>query len=282
MRRIREMAAITWVLGGGRLSITLRIAPPIIIFEVMSMDSFISWIGGKKLLRKKIMGLFPENFERYIEVFGGAGWVLFAKDKHADMEVYNDVNGELVNLFRCVKHHPEALQKELEYSLISREQFFECRDIPGSTDIQRAAKFFLLVKNSYGTDLRSFGCRGRDLDKAIERLPEVNKRLSRTVIENKDFESLIKTYDRAEALFYLDPPYYEAEKYYPDRFNPDDHARLRSTLENIKGRFILSYNDCDYVRELYKAYGIIEVERQHNLLTRKRPARYKELIIKNY
>ena len=72
------------------------------------MNSFISWIGGKKLLRKKIMEQFPEDFDRYIEVFGGAGWVLFGKEKHADMEVYNDLNGDLVNLFRCVKYHPDA------------------------------------------------------------------------------------------------------------------------------------------------------------------------------
>lgn len=50
------------------------------------MNSFISWIGGKKLLKRKIMEQFPKNFDRYIEVFGGAGWVLFDKEKHADMK----------------------------------------------------------------------------------------------------------------------------------------------------------------------------------------------------
>lgn len=74
------------------------------------MNSFISWIGGKKLLRKKILEQFPAEYDRYIEVFGGAGWVLFGKEQKG-MEVYNDINGELVNLYRCVKYHPEALQK---------------------------------------------------------------------------------------------------------------------------------------------------------------------------
>ena len=64
-----------------------------------SMNSFISWIGGKKLLRNEIVKRFPETFGRYVEVFGGAGWVLFFKDKHAEMEVYNDADGDLVNLF---------------------------------------------------------------------------------------------------------------------------------------------------------------------------------------
>ncbi len=66
------------------------------------MDSFLSWIGGKKLLRKEIVNRFPEKIDRYIEVFGGAAWVLFYKDKHANFEVYNDYNSELVNIFRCV------------------------------------------------------------------------------------------------------------------------------------------------------------------------------------
>ena len=86
------------------------------------MNSFISWIGGKKLLRKHIMEQFPDQvaYNRYIEVFGGAGWLLFSRDKHASMEVFNDVNGELINLYRVVKYHPEPLQKEMEWLLMSR------------------------------------------------------------------------------------------------------------------------------------------------------------------
>lgn len=81
------------------------------------MNSFIGWISGKKLLRKEIAKRFPENFNRYIEIFGGAAWVLFSKEKLVNMEVYNDVNGDLVNLFRCVKYHCGELQKELSFML---------------------------------------------------------------------------------------------------------------------------------------------------------------------
>ena len=126
------------------------------------MNSFISWIGGKKLLKKRIIEQFPESFDRYIEVFGGAGWVLFGREKHAAMEVFNDINGNLINLYRCVKYHPEALQKELEWFLISREQFFDCvsqSEVRGMTDIQRAARFYCRIKLSFGSDLRSFGVR---------------------------------------------------------------------------------------------------------------------------
>lgn len=250
------------------------------------MNSFISWIGGKKALRKIILEQFPESgsFDRYIEVFGGAAWVLFALEKPAKLEVYNDVNGELVNLFRCVKYHPTAIQDELSWLLMSREQFFRERDKDTKymTDIQRAARFFILIKESFGTDCNSFCVTSRDLSGAISYLLEVSKRLNKTIIENLDFEHLIHTYDRSSSFFYLDPPYYDAEKYYPDRFNPDDHLRLRSVLDGIKGRFLLSYNDCSAIRDLYKGYDIISTSRPDNLVAKTQSRRYAEIIIKNY
>lgn len=246
------------------------------------MNSFISWIGGKKLLRNKILEQFPKDYDRYIEVFGGAGWVLFAKEKKG-MEVYNDINSDLVNLYRCVKYHPEALQKELDGILMSRELFFDAiQPVRGLTDIQRAARFFVAIKESFGTGLDSFGVRPKNMKKAIDFLTVASDRLSSVVIENVDFEQLIHTYDRPGALFYLDPPYYDAEKYYPDRFQPEDHIRLRDCLSCIKGNFIVSYNDCRPIRDLYKDCTIVEVDRQNNLAAKGGSRRYKELIIKNY
>ena len=251
------------------------------------MNSFISWIGGKKLLRNKILEAFPkrEAFDRYIEVFGGAGWVLFSSDRHAKIEVYNDVNGNLVNLFRCTKYHPEALQKDLELIMMSSEQFFDAKgqiEVRGLTDIQRAARFYILAKESFGSDLRSFGVRPKNMENAIDYILTVSKRLNTVVIEKQDFKHILKTYDKEQALFYLDPPYYETEKYYPDKFMPEDHVRLKNALKILKGKFLLSYNDCKYIRELYSGYKIMEVKRMHNLIQGKEKPRYKEILIKNY
>ena len=246
------------------------------------MNSFISWIGGKKLLRKKILEQFPAEYDRYIEVFGGAGWVLFGKEQKG-MEVYNDVNSELVNLYRCVKYHPEALQKELDGILMSRELFFDfIQNVRGLTDIQRAARVFVAIKESYGSGLDSFGVRPKNMKKAVEFLSMASERLSAVVIENLDFEHLIRTYDRPGALFYLDPPYYQTEKYYPDRFQPEDHKRLKEVLDNAKGKWILSYNDCQEIRDLYAGYTVISVDRTHNLVAKTQSKRYGELIIRNY
>ncbi len=246
------------------------------------MNSFICWIGGKKLLRKDIINNFPFDIDRYIEVFGGAGWVLFGKEPHK-LEVLNDIDGELINLYRCIKYHAEALQKELEYMLVSREQFFDYRDksLNGMTDIQRAARYFYIIKVSFGGNKDNFGGKNINVVNAVDYLSKISERLKNVVIENKDFTNIIKVYDRPKALFYCDPPYFNTEKYYTAaEFGQEQHIQLRDILSNVKGKFILSYNDCDFIRKLYKDYNIIKVERQHNL--KSDGSRFKELIIKNY
>ncbi|SFH20879.1 DNA adenine methylase [Desulfotomaculum arcticum] len=251
------------------------------------MNSFLSWIGGKRLLRAEIVKRFPPNFGRYIEVFGGAGWVLFYRDKHAEFEVYNDLNSDLVNLFRCVKNHCSEVQKELSYILNCRELFEDYlaqNTVRGLTDIQRAARFFMIIKNSYGSNCRNYGCRPKDIMGMTNYLNQVQQRLSRVVVENKPYDSLLDVYDRPAALFYLDPPYYGTEKYYSAVFQHEEHAKLREILLNIKGKFILTYNDCTQVRELYKNFNIVAVSRSNNLNIRYNYAdhQYKELIIRNY
>lgn len=243
------------------------------------MKSFIPWMGGKRLLAPKIVSLFPNSFSRYIEVFGGGGSVLFYNEKYTDLEVYNDINNDLVNLFRCAKYHREELQREISGYFNSREIFNEIKakiNVTGFTDIQRAGMFYIMNKISYGSNMRTFGGRKRNL--SPDYLEEIEKRLASVVIENLDFEKLIKKYDHREALFYCDPPYIHTERYYDNLFSKEDHERLKAVLSKIQGHFILSYNDSDYIRDLYKDFEIATTERQNNLAG----GTYKELIIKNY
>lgn len=255
---------------------------------IIMMNSFIPWIGGKKLLRKAIIAEFPPaaEIERYVEVFGGAGWVLFGKEQRSgQLEVYNDVDGNLVNLYRCIKYHCTELQRELEWQLVSREQFLDYKaqiEVQGLTDIQRAARYYFMIRVSFGADIRTFGTSKKNLVGSIEYLPEINRRLQAVVVENKDFENLIAVYDRTNALFYLDPPYLGAEKHYSFRFGIEDHQRLHACLGSLKGRFVLSYNDEPLITELYSDYRIIRVERNNNLIKAVNAPRYKEVIIKNF
>lgn len=119
--------------------------------------SFIGWIGGKKLLRKTIAKLIPEDIKSYIEPFGGGAWVLFYKNKCANLEVYNDLDGKLVNLFRIVKYHPQVFKIEIKYLLGSREMFFQFLNGTFITDIQKAVQFFFIFTRSFGGNCRTFG-----------------------------------------------------------------------------------------------------------------------------
>lgn len=89
-----------------------------------------SWVGGKKALREEVVRRFPLYYERYIEVFGGGGWVLFHKNPGNDFEVYNDFNGLLTNLYRCVREKPDLLMGSLRYVLNAREDFDRARAGP--------------------------------------------------------------------------------------------------------------------------------------------------------
>ena len=254
------------------------------------MKSFIPWIGGKSQLRKHIIPLIPPDTKRYIEVFGGAAWVLFGKERTpGQMEVYNDINGNLVNLYLQIKNNCAELQKEIDW-LQSREIFERYReDILENvqlTDVQRAARFWYLIKCSFGANLHSFATASKNLVDPTDELPLYRERLKNVVIENKDFEQIVKTYDRPKACFFLDPPYVETERYYKTRLNcfeTADHERLKAVLRTIKGRFILTYNDCEFIREMYKDYNICGVSR-FNLLSPNANNRavFKEVIITNF
>lgn len=252
-----------------------------------------SWIGGKKALRELIVSSFPLYYERYIEVFGGGGWVLFHKPPGNDFEVYNDFNGLLTNLFRCVREKPEELMEALYFVLNSREDFARVKDALSigspESDVIKASHFYQLIRYSYASGLTSFGSQPHDMWVNFPLIEQAHRRLSKVVIENKDFEKLIGQYDRPISFFYLDPPYFETEKYYKNvgegGFQERDHIRLRDTLMSIEGKFLLSYNDCEYIRDLYDAPNI-QIEsftRINNIKQRyDNGAQFSEILIANY
>ncbi len=256
------------------------------------MNSFMSWVGGKKALREEIVKRFPLYYERYIEVFGGGGWVLFHKPPGRDFEVYNDFNSLLTNLYRCVRDKPDLLMNALEYVLNSREDFDRARLAlrrKRTTDIQRAAWFYQIIRYSYASALTSYGSQPHDIRADFPLIEQAHRRLKDVVVENKDFEKLVRQYDRPVSLFYCDPPYHATEGYYQnigeDGFTEKDHIRLRDTLLSMEGKFLLSYNDDAFVRELYDAPGIqIEaVTRLNNIKQRYDPnCQFAEVFIANY
>ncbi len=255
-----------------------------------SINSFMAWVGGKKALRDEILARFPRNYKRYIEVFGGAGWVLSHKPPGNDFEVFNDFNGNLVNLYRCVREQPEALRNELRYMLNSRLDFEYMKGMLHSQavlpDVRRAAYYYALIRYSYAAGTSTFGSQPHAMWNNFPLIESAAGRLQKVVIENKDCVKLIRQYDRPESFFYCDPPYYNADQYY-EAVSSDgfDHAGLADALLGIKGKFLLSYNDCPEIRALYDRPGIVVegISRLSNIAQRyENGKQYPELLISNY
>ena len=164
-----------------------------------------SWVGGKKALRDEIVIRLNRKCDRYVEVFGGGGWVLFHKPP-GKFEVYNDFNPNLANLYRCVREHPKELCEELRYTLNSRLDFEYIRTVLHSKteipDIRRAAWFYQIIRESYASGLDSFGAQPHSMWRNFPLIDAASARLQNVVIENKDFAKLIKRYDRPNTLFY--------------------------------------------------------------------------------
>lgn len=256
-----------------------------------------SWVGGKKALREILEGYLPADCPRYVEVFGGAGWLYFHK-RPSLFEVYNDFNGLLVNLYRCVREKPRQLIEALDWQINSREDFDRTIllhtepkhiRIRKECNVELAAEFYFLIRCSYASGLTSYAAQPHDFWQDFPLMRAAHRRLAKTVVENKDFEALIRHYDRPDSLFYLDPPYLGTEDLYQnigkEGFTPQDHYRLRDALLSIEGRFLLSYNKDPMIFELYDQPNIciVPVSRLNNLRQRyEGGALYEEFIIANY
>ncbi len=254
-----------------------------------------SWQGGKSRLATTIIARLPNDGGLcYVELFAGAGHVFFRKEPSAS-EVLNDINGELINLYRVVQHHLEAFRGCLGWALNSREAFEQIRDAGTAnlTDIQRAVRYYYLLRHAFANAPRAFNFGYHVTQKGSATLPagdlleKVHQRLQRVIIERLDFEDVIRRYDRPHTIFYADPPYLGLAGY-GLKFTIADHKRLAEAFRAIKGRFLLSCNDHPEMRALYDGFEIEEVlatysvSRVKTTTTGKPRPKNAELLIRNY
>ncbi len=243
-------------------------------------------MGGKSQLRKRIINMLPEH-SCYTEPFFGAGWVYFGKEA-SKAEVINDIDGELMNLFRVIKYHEEELKRQIQYEVSSRQQFnyYKNADLMHMTDIQRAARYMYLMSLSFAAKGDTYGYRTTKGPAPqvfnTERLSEIKNRLRNTYIENLDFSEMFKRYDRLHTVHFCDPPYFETVGY-GVKFGKEEHLKLRDILQNIKGKFILTINEHEEVRSWYSGYYFTEAQVKYSVSKEsKGRCMYKELIITNF
>lgn len=248
------------------------------------------WIGGKRHLAQRICRILAATpHQAYVEPFIGMGGVFLRRAQRPAVEVLNDVSGDVVNLFRVLQRHPEALLRELRWRPAMRVEFDRLKGvrIQDLTDIERAARFLYLQHLAYAgkTQHRSFGvdthhAHAFNLARLTQRLERVHVRLGDVVIENLDWADLLPRYDRPGTLFYLDPPYWGSEgDYGPDVFSRSDFEELAGALAVMEGMFLLSINDTPEIRALFAWAEIAEVTTTYTIGRKDRGAEIPELLI---
>lgn len=234
----------------------------------MSKFTFAHYVGGKYMMLDKLLPLFPRH-KNYTEPFCGSCVVLLNKPK-AQLECVNDRNKEIWNLFNVVKHKPEEFKEAFKYSLDSRYQFYLYREQdPEKLDpLQRAVRFYYILKNCYAGKLLnpSFSAQatkteGINYDKLFDIIDKVYERIKNVRIENLDYDECIRRYDSDKTFFYIDPPYYEEnhgrgiDRSYIYNFEKKDFSKLNDVLHTIKGNFLMTINNHEYTRNMYKDFN---------------------------
>ena len=229
--------------------------------------------GGKWKLAKWIISYFPEH-RVYVEPFGGAGSVLLQKPR-CYAEVYNDLDNEIVNLFKMVRDQGSELKRLLELTPFARKEFLLSYE-PSSDPLEQARRTVIRASMGFGSNslnaltgfrsncTRSGTTPAHDFANYPEYLEEITKRLRGIVIENRNYLEVLTAYDGEETLFYVDPPYVlstrDNRKRYKCEMTDQEHTELANSLKLLKGFVVVSGYNCDLYRELYSDWIRVDKE----------------------
>lgn len=215
--------------------------------------------GGKTRMLKHLLPMIDGIPHKvYVEPFCGGAAVLVAKTP-SEHEVINDIDGDLINLYKQIKHHLPAVVRELRMMVESRQLFYEAKAQPGHTEIQRAASYAYRNFYSFGGDNDSYGVKRIGFSTQsylLRKMVGMHKRLDRVSVEHLSWERCLALYDCPVALHFCDPPYTEGEVRAYSAWGAEDVARLRDALARLKGRWIVTLNDCDANRAVFKGCRI--------------------------
>lgn len=225
----------------------------------------IPWIGGKRKLASLILPQFPEH-TCYVELFCGAAALFFLKPP-SQVEVLNDINGDLVRLYRVLQHHLEEFVRQFKWALSSQQMFEWVKDTPPETltDIQRAARFYYLQRQAFGgrVEGRTFGVSTTaparlNLLRLEEDLSAAHLRLHGVQVMNLSWAHCFSRFDRPHSLIYMDPPYWGTEGYGVD-FDLDQYAQMAELMRGMKGHAVVSVNDIPEMRQAFDGLPMTRV-----------------------
>jgi DNA adenine methylase len=265
---------------------------------------FLKWAGGKGRLLSQYEPFFPKTFDTYYEPFLGGGAVFFHLIGRARKAVLGDINPELVNVYRCVRDHVDAV-----VDLLQQHKALHCRDYyywvrqqqTGISEVERAARLIYLNKTCFNGLYREnsrghFNVpMGRYKNPAIcdpELLTSAAFALRSAKIVEFSFETILDWPLSREDFIYFDPPYHPISAtssftgYNRYGFTQTDQERLAevfATLAERGVRVMLSNSDCDLIRQLYQGFNLhtMQAARAINSNARRR-GKINELLITSY
>lgn len=249
----------------------------------------VPWIGGKSRLATQLLPMFPEH-DCYVELFCGGAALFFMREAPAPTEVINDINGELVNLYRVVQNHLVEFVNQFRLAISSR-QIFEWHKMTKPetlTDIQRAARFYYLAQHAFSgkVENQTFGtattAKAFNLTRIEETLNGANMRLGGVFVENLAWQDCMRRYDRPHTFFYADPPYWQTEGYGVE-FGWEQYEQLAQHMASCKGKMMLSINAHPDIRKLFADFRAEELEIKYSVANvNGAPKVSKELVITNW
>ncbi len=224
----------------------------------------ITYYGGKQRLASLVLSLIPAH-KLYCEPFVGGAAVFFAKEP-SEMEVINDLNGEVVNFYRVCHSDFKKLEKLIRSTPHSRQVHKETSAILKDTSevdpakrawafwVQTNMSFSARIFGGYAYEKKSNGTLKRFVNKKLAFNKEVCERLSMVDIENNDALQVIKSRDTKDSFFYCDPPYFNSNMGHYKGYSEKDFDQLLKTLASIQGKFLLSSYPSEILERYTKKY----------------------------
>ena len=258
--------------------------------------SLVPYLGGKQKLVPQLVSMMPQH-TAFVEVFGGGASVLLNKPR-SEIEVLNDLDGELVNLFETIRDNPDGFLKRADMLLYSRELFerwqqeFTGGESSTQDPVERALRFWYVLRCSFGAQAGKGWAFTRAeprngplvLQNALEQIQPIHERLKSVEIDHLDFRRCIENRDAPTTFLFLDPPYLDTEQYRVGKFTLDDHKALAELLQNAKGKWLMTVGDHPEVRELYpgQVKGALDSSLAVEQVIGGERGTYRNLIISNY
>lgn len=226
----------------------------------MSTKPIIRWPGGKTRLLKHLLPLIRPH-KTYVEAFAGGMALMLAKEP-SRAEVVNDINSDLVNLYRHAQFHLDALIEEVRWTLNSRQDMLDLVKQPGLTGLQSAARYLLRNRLSFGGAGQNFAVSKQaqpSRENILGLLRAINARLDKVAVENVSYDRLIILYDHAETLWFFDPPYSAGVT---SNYSPWSQAEMQAFAARVRalaGDWIVTVNDCGENRALFAGHDLTPV-----------------------